>query len=104
MSACLCRPQNADVVAGIVASNSFRDTFSLYYGDSDDSDLVEFSAGSLTPRNVNNPSFRIYTFDDATQTLLDYSQSVLDLAAVQSGMQPTWQLEYTFSATYQVLA
>ena len=58
--------------------------------------------GSVTPVYANNPSFRVFQYDNATKELVDY--------AVYRGMlrggadPPVWSLEYTARAYFGLLS
>jgi hypothetical protein len=82
LSLALVHAKNNDVIKGMLAGHNYRDTFSLFFGDSDDSDLVSFSAASATPEHISNPSYRIYSANP--ESLLDYSQYILNLATYQT--------------------
>jgi hypothetical protein len=57
-------------------------------------------SSSISPKDLNNPSFRLVSYDRSTFELLDYSDYYTDLSQTLTGAEPVWQLEYTFSSTY----
>jgi len=61
-----------------------------------------FVASSITPVSDNNPSFRIYEYDNATGLISDYSTYFVDLYQANLQGQAKWTLEYEFDASYGV--
>jgi sphingomyelin phosphodiesterase len=58
--------------------------------------------GSITTLSNINPSYRIYTAEQGSNVLVDYSEYRMDLLAANANPDktPTWDLAYTFLAEY----
>lgn len=56
----------------------------------------------MSPKDLNNPSFRYVTYDPNTITLKDYTDYNFDLSSATASNPPKWNMEYTFSTQYGV--
>ena len=61
-------------------------------------------APSLTPKNDNNPAFRIVDFDNSTYQFTDHTQYISGMTDTQRNWHVTWLKEYSFRETYQMTA
>jgi len=62
--------------------------------------FMEFITPSLTTRSNNDPSFRVWSFDDETNVITDYDQYSMiysDRAALNNPKTlPQWEKTYSF--------
>ena len=59
-------------------------------------------SSSISPKDLNNPTFRLVSYDKSTFELLDYSDYYTDLSQTLQGNAPVWQELYTFSSAYSL--
>merc|ERR1712032_28257 len=59
-------------------------------------------APSLTPKNVNNPSFRIVDYDDDSYLITDHTQYISGVTETQRDWKVTWRKEDSFREEYQM--
>ena len=87
----------SNTIAANLVGHTHRDEFRLLSLEpfAEPSTLLSTSL-SISPIDNNNPGYEIYTYNDATGTLLDKTTYALDLS--QQGS--TFALEYDFAATY----
>ena len=59
------------------------------------------TAPSLTPVYGSNPAFRVFDYDSQRESLVDYHQYYIDLAASNVNKKAYWLPEYSFKDTYE---
>ena len=86
-----------DVIKLVLLGHTHMDEMRLYTAKSGTGMIPGKLVPSITPVDGNNPSFTVGAVDAAKAMLVDYS---VYAASNQTGIETTWPLEYTYSASY----
>ncbi|XP_065215374.1 cyclic GMP-AMP phosphodiesterase SMPDL3A isoform X2 [Planococcus citri] len=93
---------NADIISAQFFGHLHADTFRVFYNDTGKPISFGFVTPSISPREYNNPGFRLYKFDDSTGKIYDYEQYYLDLRTANSKKYADWVREYEFCSYYKI--
>ena len=94
-----------NIIAGMFFGHSHEDTFHINRGVYNNNPTrIQFVSPSITTYTDKNPSFRIYTADNDTKLVTDYSQYRVDLpkANLNPSAPPQFELAYKFRSLYNV--
>jgi len=96
---------NTDTIVAHIYGHTHTDSFRIFRNGTASS--VAFVASSVTPavtqKLASNPSVRLYTYANLTETHLDnYQQFYMDLAQANSAGEITWEMLYDFQNAYNV--
>jgi sphingomyelin phosphodiesterase len=97
----------ATTITGQFNGHTHRDEFHVYYNNSAPEQAVgvAFNGASVTPYDSANPSYKVYSVDQSTYTLLDYEEWTFNLTLANSRPvteTPEWYKLYSFVEAYGV--
>ncbi|KAK7584212.1 hypothetical protein V9T40_005175 [Parthenolecanium corni] len=92
----------ADIISGQFFGHLHADTFRVFYNSTGKPISYAFVTPSVTPKDYNNPGFRLYKFDDNTGKIYDYEQFYLDLRNANVRKSADWTKEYEFLSYYKL--
>lgn len=94
----------SNIIRGVFSAHTHEDSFQVVKSKitNDLAGIIQVLPALSTFPNLN-PSFRVYTVDKATSTLLDYEQYRLVLSEQNDkATEAKWNLAYKFTEFYEV--
>lgn len=92
----------ADIISGQFFGHLHTDTFRVFYNATGKPVSYALITPSVSPRDYNNPAFRLYKFDDFSGKIHDYEQFYLDLRGANIKKMADWVKEYDFLSYYKL--
>ena len=92
-----------NILRGIFSGHTHEDSFQIIRskGSNDIASVIHILP-ALTTYPQENPSFRLYTADRKTSTILDYTQYRLYLNKIEPNKEPIWEVAYSFKDFFKL--
>lgn len=95
-----------NIILGDFAGHTHDDIFAVTYAYNNDSSvnplMTTYYPGSVTPYQPENPGFRVYEIDAATNAIVDFTEYALNLTQANIDNNPKWFIEYQARSAYQL--
>jgi len=91
------------IIAGQFFGHWHRDEFKVFRDEQSAPISVAWLASSVTPFHDVNPSVRMYSYDEVSKNVLDYSVWWVNLTEANAAGEITWEFEYSPFQVYHNL-